>query len=460
MFIGGNHEASNYLQELPYGGWVAPNIYYLGYASVVKYNGIRIAGLSGIYKAHDYFRGHFEYPPYSEGTKRSVYHQRQLDVFRLSQLTPRIDICLSHDWPQCVTDYGNVNQLLRFKPYFREDVQNRSLGSKPCEDLLKKLRPNYWFSAHLHCKFSALIPHEDGTETKFLALDKCLPKRRFLQILEIDQPEETAERGLHYDLEWLAILAQTNSLLSVKHTTSYMPGPNGKDRYCFTPSDEEKRAVAEKFDNLKVPENFERVAPAFNPASGNKFGCQPEAILNKQTTLFCEKLGIDDPLSLVLMFAGKELNYSNISSATFDSSISSSFNESFNSSVQSQESPKRAPLASSLPIPVWIDKGGGIDPNEIALDADSSEADKEDEDQRLIQEFTTKYSTPFMSDLQMVSTPRTKLVLPSPKFDDSESVLQNPTECKPPVESNHSYDTPSTTKKFKRRNQDIYASPE
>jgi len=30
VFIGGNHEASNYLQELPYGGWVAPNIYYLG----------------------------------------------------------------------------------------------------------------------------------------------------------------------------------------------------------------------------------------------------------------------------------------------------------------------------------------------------------------------------------------------------------------------------------------------
>ena len=30
VFIGGNHEASNYLQELPYGGWVAKNIYYLG----------------------------------------------------------------------------------------------------------------------------------------------------------------------------------------------------------------------------------------------------------------------------------------------------------------------------------------------------------------------------------------------------------------------------------------------
>lgn len=47
IFIGGNHEASNYMQELPYGGWVAPNIYYLGYAGVVQVNGVRIGGLSG-----------------------------------------------------------------------------------------------------------------------------------------------------------------------------------------------------------------------------------------------------------------------------------------------------------------------------------------------------------------------------------------------------------------------------
>lgn len=30
VFVGGNHEASNHLWELFHGGWVAPNIYYLG----------------------------------------------------------------------------------------------------------------------------------------------------------------------------------------------------------------------------------------------------------------------------------------------------------------------------------------------------------------------------------------------------------------------------------------------
>lgn len=30
VVVGGNHEASGFMQELPYGGWLAPNIYYLG----------------------------------------------------------------------------------------------------------------------------------------------------------------------------------------------------------------------------------------------------------------------------------------------------------------------------------------------------------------------------------------------------------------------------------------------
>ena len=40
-----------------YGGWAAPNIYFLGVAGVVKFGNIRIGGLSGIYNARHYRLG-------------------------------------------------------------------------------------------------------------------------------------------------------------------------------------------------------------------------------------------------------------------------------------------------------------------------------------------------------------------------------------------------------------------
>lgn len=309
IFIGGNHEASNYLQELPYGGWVAPNIYYLGYAGVVKYRGIRIGGLSGIYKGFDYYKGHFEYPPYNENTKRSVYHYRQQEIFRLKQISQKIDIVLSHDWPRGVTRHGNEQQLCRFKPHFTNEIKANCLGSPPCMELLEQLKPTYWFSGHLHCKFAAIVPHNDQTCTKFLALDKCLPNRRFLQLVDVNV-DENASNELEYDLEWLTILYLTKHLTSVKPFSNYMPGPDDSNvRWNFLPSEQEKEFVLKRFaDNLKIPTNFEATAAAYNPNNAIASPFQPKPTLNPQTTRFCELLDIDDPLSMVLALDGAAFN--------------------------------------------------------------------------------------------------------------------------------------------------------
>lgn len=159
-------------------------------------------------------------------------------------------------------------------------------------ELLKHHYPSYWFAAHLHCKFAALVPNENRDKvTKFLALDKCLPKRKFLQILDIPH-DETQSLSLSYDVEWLTVLFLTNYLLSVKNTPTYMPGPGGAGRWNFTPTEVEKNIVLEKFnDDLKVPLNFERE---------NELSWRIKNLpVNNQTKLFCEKLGIDDPSELI-----------------------------------------------------------------------------------------------------------------------------------------------------------------
>ncbi|KYN34191.1 Lariat debranching enzyme [Trachymyrmex septentrionalis] len=321
IFIGGNHEASNYLQELPYGGWVAPNIYYLGYAGVVQVAGIRIAGLSGIYKSRHWMQGRYEKPPYTDSTIRSVYHIRNLEVFRLKQLSGKIDIFLSHDWPAGVTKYGDEDILLKRKPFFKDDIESNTLGSPPCMELLERLYPSYWFSAHLHCKFAALVPEKGGARvTKFLALDKCLPKRKFLQVLEV-RSQEDGPIQLNYDLEWLTILYLTNHLLSVKSSIHYMPGQYGGGRWTYTPTAKEKQTVYEKFgSNLQIPLNFTQTVKPYDPCDMNTQIEWPRLLINDQTTRFCRMLGIDDPSALLQIITNTMMDNSRSSELSMETS--------------------------------------------------------------------------------------------------------------------------------------------
>lgn len=160
IFVGGNHEASNYLFELYYGGWVAPNIYYMGAANVLRLGPLRIAGMSGIWKGFDYRKPHHERLPYTEGDIKSIYHIRELDVRKLLQIRTQVDVGISHDWPQGVEWLGNFKWLFSKKKDFEQDARSGRLGSVAAKNVLDWLRPKHWFSAHLHIKYAAVVRHE------------------------------------------------------------------------------------------------------------------------------------------------------------------------------------------------------------------------------------------------------------------------------------------------------------
>lgn len=308
LFVGGNHEASNYLASLPFGGWIAHNIYYMGYVSVVKFGGLRIGGISGIYKKHDASCGHYEHLPYDESSKRSVYHTRELDVYKLMQISvsedqPQpIDIILSHDWPLNIHTCGDVGKLLRAKPFFRQDINNNHLGNPLYQPVIPYLKPRFWFSAHLHVRFEAFIDHADNISTRFLSLDKPLPRRQYLDILEIP-PQTTSEKGnvLQYDLEWLSILRKTDRYTSIDRN----PNPRapsfqtwGFEAKKFTSSKEDLDSLDETFGyDLTVPHNFRMVEPVIEERDTDPDRVQN--FTNHQTTELCAKIGIRDHMQLV-----------------------------------------------------------------------------------------------------------------------------------------------------------------
>ncbi|KAF9436357.1 Protein kinase [Entomortierella beljakovae] len=168
VFVGGNHESSNYLWELYHGGWVCPGIYFLGWGGVINVGGMRIGGMSGIFKPSHYETGHFETTPYNDNHKRSVYHVRKYDIYKMLQVKEPIDVFLSHDWPLGIERFGNVAALLRAKKFFAREVETNTLGSPPYEEVLTALKPAHWFSAHLHVRFTAVVhwsaPEPNGVD--------------------------------------------------------------------------------------------------------------------------------------------------------------------------------------------------------------------------------------------------------------------------------------------------------
>ena len=251
-----------------------------------------------------------ESAPYDNSSLRSVYHVRNVDIYRmkcLSKSNTRVDIIASHDWPVGIEQHGNTQELIRRKPFFRQEIEQNNLGSPPNREVLDAVKPSYWFSAHLHVKFIAQVDHlknQEGMDvkmgsdpsshlvpsqvrtktvpasprkqnftsgegqddsaasdachsdllleskkpieeasqesghtqqttfhglestcnpvndlaeqmTRFLALDKCLPRRKYLSILHVEVPDEARNGAtLEFDPEWLAVLRKTHHLNS------------------------------------------------------------------------------------------------------------------------------------------------------------------------------------------------------------------------------------------------------
>ncbi|KAK0710247.1 lariat debranching enzyme, C-terminal domain-containing protein [Lasiosphaeria miniovina] len=355
LVIGGNHEASNYHFELYHGGWLAPNIYYLGAAGVVRYGPWRIAGVSGIYNARNYGKPHGERLPYDGDDVRCAYHVREYDVQRLLHLRSPVDIALSHDWPAWVELFGDHDDFYATKPHFFASALADKLGSKPAAELLSHLRPTYWFSGHMHTRFTATVDFGDGlgmedalqrlddvpeklrrvlprvprskkpppppastaTKTEFLALDKVGsdPTFQWLELRNLDhRPHadsldatpyldrtEAGKSSLHYDEEWLAITRACAPGLNIADPETHVVAPSTARKVPAASVDKHRRWVRANIVDkklLRIPFNFAPHAPVYDPDSEVDAKQQPLEYPNQQTAQFYDLLQIPNKFAV------------------------------------------------------------------------------------------------------------------------------------------------------------------
>ncbi|ELP84335.1 lariat debranching enzyme, putative, partial [Entamoeba invadens IP1] len=151
IFVGGNHEASNVLLNAFYGGYLAPNIYYMGFVGLVKLFGLRILGVSGIFKFYDVNKP-FYYPP-ERRDLITMFHSKnfQIEMSKKLQAKSPIDVVFSHDWPQGIVMKGDYQQLYKYQPGFRKD--GPKLGSLVNAKILEEIKPVNWFAGHMHCEY-------------------------------------------------------------------------------------------------------------------------------------------------------------------------------------------------------------------------------------------------------------------------------------------------------------------
>jgi lariat debranching enzyme len=138
VFIAGNHEAWGVLARHQQGGFVAPNIYFLGRSGMIDVKGVKIAGLSGVYgsKAYD--------SPLSDEPGYDWKYYRKAEVDRLK--TERPDILLLHEWMTPVsllTTIGRMDDLI-------VPEQMWDAGHTPATDLVLASSPRYLFMGHTH----------------------------------------------------------------------------------------------------------------------------------------------------------------------------------------------------------------------------------------------------------------------------------------------------------------------
>lgn len=162
FFIGGNHENDHWLSKYHDGKEIIKNLSYLGRSGVREINGLKIGWVSGNYSSKGYTK---------ERKKIRYHHFTMEDTQKILDEGRNIDVLLFHDWP-CIRmlNQGVIEESISHQDMLEQAII-RSLGNVELYDVLRKIKPSYIFSGHMHMPLS-LEKKLDDSNVRFIGLNK------------------------------------------------------------------------------------------------------------------------------------------------------------------------------------------------------------------------------------------------------------------------------------------------
>lgn len=218
VICGGNDEAGDLIAQLPFGGFIAPNIYYMGRAGIIDYKGMRISGYGGVFAISDFGRNVYERVPLvEEKDVKSSIHVRAFSglqlylysVFEQDIFSKQPDFLMSHDWPRYMPPvFKNALSKVRQCLVERVDREGIPFGLK----LIDGVQPKNVVCAHHHTKFEFQLSRDYG-KVNFTALNRPdYNECEWYEFISAKASRPVSEE-LSFAPEWIAILQETKEFV-------------------------------------------------------------------------------------------------------------------------------------------------------------------------------------------------------------------------------------------------------
>ncbi len=188
-FIGGNHEPYGFLDLIPDGSEISPNCHYLGRVNSIELLGLKIVGVSGIYKEEVFNKKN------RPSAQEIHYHSNSEYIgFLESEIDKALeysyaDVLLLHEWPQGVVDL-EASDAFGKHHYIS---QSREVGNEYARLLVEALQPQLVLCGHMHISYRTLMQTPSGIFSKICCLANVLHGKDSMAIFRVDPDKEIIE---------------------------------------------------------------------------------------------------------------------------------------------------------------------------------------------------------------------------------------------------------------------------